>query len=277
MSIFQLNFNNQNKIDVALDRIKTFEPSEGYYLAFSGGKDSIVCKSLCEMSGVKHDTHFSITTVDPPELIKYIRKFHPDTIFEKPKKSIRQLIIDKQMPPTRLARYCCEYLKENGGIGRFVVTGVRWSESNKRKQKHVIQLNRTTSKKKQDKQAEFYSLDNHDQHKMLENCFTKQKKTLNPIIDWSDLEVWEFIRHYNLPYPCLYDEGFKRIGCVGCPMSSNKKQELDRYPAIKQIYLNAFAKMLEVNKKRKLNNPEKNYRSQDWKTAEEVMNWWLSN
>ena len=65
----QLNFEGKNKIEVAIDRIKHFEPSEGYYLAFSGGKDSIVCKELLNMAGVKYDAHYNHTTVDPPELI----------------------------------------------------------------------------------------------------------------------------------------------------------------------------------------------------------------
>lgn len=34
------------KVKASIERIKAFEPEEGYYLAFSGGKDSVVCKVL---------------------------------------------------------------------------------------------------------------------------------------------------------------------------------------------------------------------------------------
>ena len=95
------------------------------------------------------------------------------------------------------------------------------------------------------------------------------KKILNPIIDWANEEVWEFIKDYNVPYCELYDKGFKRIGCIGCPMSTRAKQELDAYPKIKKRYLIAFDRMLEVRREEGLKTT--------WKTVEEVMDWWLGN
>lgn len=111
------------------------------------------------------------------------------------------------------------------------------------------------------------STDNVADAPMFKFCHNYHKKILNPIIDWTDEEVWELIREYNVPYCKLYDKGFKRIGCVGCPMSTRAKQELESYPKIKKLYLKAFEKMLEARHKEGLKT--------DWKTAEEVMNWWL--
>ena len=72
-------FNGEiNKVNLSIKRLKEFEPKEGYYLAFSGGKDSIVIKKLAEIAGVRFDSHYNNTTIDPPELIYFIRKFHPD-------------------------------------------------------------------------------------------------------------------------------------------------------------------------------------------------------
>lgn len=139
MSIHQLNLYGKDKVEVAIDRFKTFEPPEGYYLAFSGGKDSVVIKALADMSGVKYDAHYNVTSVDPPELIKFIRTHHTDVAFEYPKDkdgnrvTMWNLIPKKKMPPTRLVRYCCQVLKEGGGDGRFTVTGVRWAESRRRR------------------------------------------------------------------------------------------------------------------------------------------------
>lgn len=56
-----------DKVKVAIERIKAFEPAEGYWLAYGGGKDSVVCKALCDMAGVKYQAHYSCTSVDPPE------------------------------------------------------------------------------------------------------------------------------------------------------------------------------------------------------------------
>ena len=103
-----------NLVENAISILQHFEPEEGFYLAFSGGKDSVVCKKLLDMSGCKYDAHYNPTTVDPPELMQFIRKEYPDVIWERPKKSMRTLIIENKMPPTGIMRYCCEELKEGG-------------------------------------------------------------------------------------------------------------------------------------------------------------------
>ena len=112
-------------------------------------------------------------------------------------------------------------------------------------------------------------LDNIENRRMVEMCYKTHTTTINPIIDWSNDEVWEFIKEYKVPYCCLYDEGFKRIGCIGCPMGSVKQRqyELDRYPKYKALYLKAFEKLLEqLDDKSKITS---------WDTAEDVMNWWV--
>lgn len=78
-------------------------------------------------------------------------------------------------------------------------------------------------------------------------CYRTHTTMINPIIDWTDEEVWEFIREYKIAYCCLYDEGFKRLGCIGCPMGSVKQRqyEFERYPKYKNLYLLAFEKMIE--------------------------------
>lgn len=138
------------KIKKSIERLKAFEPPEGYYLAFSGGKDSVTCKALLDMAGCKYHGVYRITSVDPPELVRFIKEKHPDVKRVAPRYSntIRDekmrgkvitmwnLIPMKLMPPTRVVRYCCHALKEDGGAGEMVVTGVRWAESTKRAQNH---------------------------------------------------------------------------------------------------------------------------------------------
>ena len=79
----------RDKVKLTIDRIKTFAPDEGYFVAFSGGKDSVVIKVLCELAGVPYEAHYSVTTVDPPELVRFIRKAYPDVIFDRPEMSMR--------------------------------------------------------------------------------------------------------------------------------------------------------------------------------------------
>lgn len=239
----------EDKIDRALRRLRVNEPeSEPYYGATSGGKDSIVIMKLAEMAGVNVEWYCNLTTVDPPELLKFIRKYHPEVKFNKPKMNMWQLIVKKRMPPTRKVRYCCEYLKEHGGEDRLaVITGVRRSESSKRSNRQSVE------------------------------CFSKQtdsgkiiKNIVNPIIDWSNNDVWSFIRYHNLPYCSLYDEGFKRLGCVGCPMAGKNgmEKEFKRWPHFKRLYIKAFGKMLDSRLKDDLLTK--------WTSKEAVFDWWIN-
>lgn len=263
-----------SKIENSIRWLKSFEPPEGYFLAFSGGKDSCVLKALADMAGVKYDAHYSVTSVDPPELIRFIREHHPDVSFDFPREdpddpdslviTMWNLIPRKSMPPTRIARYCCEVLKESAGDGRVTLTGVRWDESVRRKNRQGL-INISASKK-----HIILNNDNDEAREMVENCYKRSATLVNPIIDWTDSDVWEFIRAYNIPYCKLYDDGYKRLGCIGCPINpESARGELDRYPKYKQNYLKAFARMLEERKKKGLEI--KAY----WSTPEKVMDWWL--
>lgn len=230
----------RQSIESSIELLRMMEPEDGYYLAFSGGKDSVALYRLAEMSGVKFDAHYHITTVDPPELVKFIRDGYPTVLREQPKTSMWKLIPQKLMPPTRLARYCCKEFKEGRGEGRVVLMGVRSAESPRRKKSW----------------------------KLINPCKTKGTIKINPILTWTDNEVWEFIRSENLPYCSLYDQGFKRLGCVGCPMNYHRAEELERYPKYKGAYLRAFDAMLKERERRGLTTK--------WQTAEEVMEWWIS-
>lgn len=279
--IEQLNIYGKDKVEVAIERFKTFEPPEGYYLAFSGGKDSVVIKALADMAGVKYDAHYSHTSIDPPELIRFIKDKHPDVIIEFPRDkdgkriTMWNLIPKKKMPPTRIVRYCCEKLKESSGDGRFTVTGVRWEESVRRKKNQgiVTIYGRDNDLNKNKNFTEtragggvVLANDNDESRKMIDTCYKRKKTVLNPIIDWTTEEVWEFIRKYNIPYCELYDKGYKRLGCIGCPMSSKRKEELEKYPKYKKAYLSAFGRMIEERKKENL--------KKEFETPEEVMKWW---
>ena len=116
--------------------------------------------------------------------------------------------------------------------------------------------------------------DNDDARRVLETCYAKQKKMVNPIVDWEDADIWEFIRVENVPYCGLYDCGFKRLGCIGCQMASkHRKVQFERWPRYKQLYLNAFDRMQEARVAAgklpflgdKLENP----------TAQDVFDWWM--
>jgi phosphoadenosine phosphosulfate reductase len=229
-------------VDLAIARMREFEPPEGYYLAFSGGKDSLCLKVLADLAGVKYDAHYSLTTVDPPELVRYIREHHPDVAVDRPPLSMWELILKQRSAPTRRQRFCCEDLKETGGVGRMVLTGIRAEESSRRAGRP-----------------------------MVEACYKSRKHFLHAIIDWTAGDVWSFIRERNLPYCQLYDEGFRRVGCIMCPCKSSEERRTDavRWPKYYQAYLRAFDRLVVLRRERNM--------SYNWDSGQALMDWWLSN
>jgi phosphoadenosine phosphosulfate reductase len=265
------------KIEKAVERVRDayrFSQQLGMgklYVAFSGGKDSVCLHRVVEMAAEKDgvpfleyaEIHYHVTGIDPPELVYFIRKQYPHVHRDLYKKSMWQLIVEKKIPPTRQMRYCCKELKEGGGEGRFTLTGVRWAESTQRKSRGEFEeIGKTKA------EGKILFNDNDEDRRQLEHCIPKRKYVVNPIIDFTDEDVWEFIRKETIPYCPLYDEGFKRIGCIGCPMGGGKQQkkQFDRWPKFYQAYIRAFNRMIEERKK--------SGKEVVWQTGEEVMEWW---
>lgn len=240
-------FGERDRVAIAIERIKQHCPAEGLYVAFSGGKDSMVILDLVRAAGVKYDAHFNKTTVDPPELLQFIRQHYPEVEWHRPKMSMFQLIRHKRMPPTRRMRYCCSILKERGGKGRIIVTGIRAEESIRRSHRLVF-----------------------------EQCFkTRMKHYLNPIIDWSEEDVWEYIHRRKLPYCCLYDQGYTRIGCIMCPMigPEGMAKNARRWPKFAKLYYRAFEAAVAA---RKEHGDVYAGKHKHWNTAEQMWDWWMS-
>lgn len=195
--------------DLSIMRLKEFEPPEGYYLAFSGGKDSTVLYHLAKEAGVKFDAHYMAGGIDPPELVRHIQKYYPDVQFHRPEESFWKMVV-KHGLPTRRFRWCCKEIKEGGGAGRFCLTGIRSDESGSRSKRHMVEL-----------------------------CIPQSKRMLHPIIDWNVSEIWEYINGNSIPYCQLYDEGWERIGCVLCPMNRQRETEAKRWPKIAMAWRHA--------------------------------------
>ena len=263
-------FEIEKKIKGAVELLKMCEAAAlamnpaGYYLAFSGGKDSLVIYHLAKMAGVRFKAHYHLTTVDPPELVHFIRRNYPDVIIDYPPITMWNLIIKKQLPPYRNARYCCSVLKETGGEGRFVITGVRWQESRKRESRGAVEV---LGSRKPDL---ILNNNNEESRRIIENCQMKGKRLINPISSWTENEVWLFIYSQKIAYCELYDCGFRRLGCIGCPLASikNREWEFKRYPKYREAYIRTFDQMVEV--RRAAGKSDGN-----WNSGEAVFNWWM--
>lgn len=269
-----------DKEQIAIARLKEAAlMSETYYqkpliVTTSGGKDSDVCVRLALAAGIDFEVQHNHTTADAHETVYHVRntfrrledkgiactvnmptyKGQPVTMWT--------LIPQKLMPPTRLVRYCCSILKEGGGAGRMITTGVRWAESAARKKNRgIYEAGKTL----------ILNNDNDDTRRLFENCRLQAKRVCNPIIDWSDQDVWDYIEAERIETNPLYKCGFDRVGCVGCPMAGKKGREFEfaRYPTYQRAYIRAFVRMLDERRKRGM--------PCDWQTGTDVFHWWMED
>ena len=246
------------KVDKAIAVLRHYEgdalkrdPANGYWLGDSYGKDSAACRRLCQMAGVRFCGRHNLTTVDAPELIRFGRKHHPDTVELRPDEPmlVRLPKHARGMPTRRLA-WCCEQYKHRSiKNGEVAVLGIRHAESKAR----VKRWKQWTP-------------------------FDGGKRwVVNPILFWSDDELWEFINSEKVPYCPLYDEGFTRLGCVGCPKSSNQRKEFARWPGFERAWRRACDRWWENwHDKPKRDGTPRWFVKRGITSADEYWAWWMN-
>lgn len=243
---------------------------KGYYLAFSGGKDSQALYHLAKMADVKFEAHYAITTLDPPELVRFIRTNYPDVICDRPDLTFWKLCIKKRALPTMNMRFCCAVLKETKGAGTVTLTGVRQKESSRRAKRKEAET--VTSRQHNKFSGTYEQLDQFTRTKENEgiSCVNgKDKIVINPLIEWTEADVWYFLDNViKVPHCKLYDQGWTRLGCLFCPMASKKDiiRQSKLYPKYKKALLRTIHQL-------RLNGYMQNYKEL---TDEEVYQWWIS-
>lgn len=199
------------------------------------------------MAGVRVEWHYHNTTIDPPELVYFIKRFHPDVIRDRSRYGNFFKRAETRSFPARVARWCCKEYKEVRFPGRIMIVGIRVAESPRRAA-------------------------------LWKTCFSNHggQDYLTPIRLWPDQAVWEFIRERHLPYCELYDQGFDRLGCVGCPMAGkeNRQREFDRWPKYREKWERLFRRLWE--KKAGTIGPSGRewFGSRNFDSWEDLFQWW---
>lgn len=252
----------QEKINYAIKLLRHYEPlaiklnQEGYFLAFSGGKDSQLLYLLAKLAKVRFRAYFSNTTNENPDNIRFIREKYPDVQFLHPEKNFYKLISEKGLP-TISKRYCCSVLKENVGGGYVVLTGERREES-KRRAQYTAVSHQSRNKKRNREIKDFEEI----KHECIKG---KDKMRLRTLLEFTEKEVFAILEQYAIPRnPCY--ENHSRIGCIFCPFSKKEeiKEYCERFPRAKKTLLNSLQIYLDKNDSNLLNN------------AEEYFEWWLT-
>ena len=234
-----------------------YDAENGYYLAFSGGKDSQALFHMAQLAGGKFRGHMNLTSVDPPEVIRFVKKNYPEVELIKPSKSIFQIAVEKQILPTMRVRWCCAEYKETAGAGKVTLIGIRKAESSRRAKRNEVEINnrkfsgnldgldeyrqeQKAKRARRKSKEQGVNITNADEEQTLGCIHGKESLLISPIIYWTEKDVWEFLNNVvKVPHCSLYDEGWHRIGCIGCPMSSakQKRSENERYPHIKRNWI----------------------------------------
>lgn len=249
------------KVKKAIDRIREFSTQNSWWprivVAYSGGKDSDCILELAKRSGIKFQAVMNLTSVDMPPLVYYVRKSHPEVKIIPPSITMFQLIPKMAMMPLRNKRFCCKYLKERRIICELLIDGVRWDESDPRAKRQMFEAAR------------------NDHGRMF---------FLHAIIDWTEDDVWRFLKDNHLPYCSLYDGytrngctvKFKRCGCVGCPFAGKmREKQFQLWPEYKRGYIKAAQAMIDRRNERIAQGLTKAPPFDPWQTGEEVFDWWM--
>lgn len=276
-----------DKVDIAVKRLReAAEMSQALYekpllVTYSGGKDSDTVLRLAQIAKIPFEVQHSHTTADAPETVYHVRdKFRELELAgikceidyhiqpDGTRTTMWNLIQRKLTPPTRCIRYCCAELKEGGGKDRMITTGIRWDESTARKRRGALEI---ISKRKE--KSVYLNNDNDEDRRLFETCTMKGKRVANPIIDWETSDVMDFLTEEKVKLCSLYSEGWKRVGCIGCPMAGKQRYtEFARYPTYKKAYIRAFDKMMEMRRLRGM--------LRGWNMGEtgvDVFHWWMED
>lgn len=255
----------QQKINTAYERFRwAAKEAERLFdmplvVRYSGGKDSDVILQLAKESGVPFRVTHNLTTADPPDNVYYIRgvfrKLREEGIdcrINYPKRSLWRIMRETLVIPLRIMRVCCAELKERKmPDAPYIVTGVRWAESAGRRAKSGIAMVYTASDRTaRPAKGGLLTTDDASSRRLFEQCAMRGVRVLNPIIDWSDDDVWSYLRDRGIEGNPLYKEGWTRIGCVGCPLAGRRARELAfaRYPKLYKAWHDAVAYVIAKRK-----------------------------
>ena len=275
------------------------EMSRHYYqkpliVCYSGGKDSDVLLDIAKkcLKPSEFEVLNAHTTVDAPDTVYHIREVFKEceaigiktTIrmptFKGQPTSMWKLIVEKSMPPTRTVRYCCAVLKEASTPNRMAAVGVREDESVGRRGREAFAVRgqrkgdgifKSTPHTYAMFKLDMYGGEDAYQCEIIKACKNHKDTIVNPIYRFTNSDIWDYVERFNIKMNPLYAKGYKRVGCIGCPLggANHMRREFADFPKYKENYIKAFDRMVE---KRRADGKE----NTTFTDGQSVMTWWLN-
>ena len=234
----------------AINRIVKFSKiaeTLGYEVAvgFSGGKDSQVVYDLCKRSGIQFKAYFN-HSFESCTTLQFIREHYPNVIWRRDHNFgfIENIWKNhSSILPTAEISYCCKDFKHNPKyVDKASIVGVRRAESIGRKKRKVFEgRNKTVIKNNRALFTEYFS----------DECIGSGAGSviqLKPIVDWSNDEVWNYVKSHHLPVNPEYNRS-KRVGCLICPKADMTKNyiALLEHPKFIDAFIKAREKRADID------------------------------
>jgi phosphoadenosine phosphosulfate reductase len=238
----------KNKEEETINFIKeAVQDCSRTFVLFGGGKDSTVVAMLAKKALGNVPLLFVDTTLEFPETYRFVEEFSRTYNFPLIKDAHGKYYRAKQSffklckklgPPSIYYRWCCHVFKEqpvrcfindylNDPTDAAFLTGIRRGESRRR--------------------SNYLSI---ERGKKIVG-----QKLIQPINNWSDLEVWLYILWKGIKINKLYELGHTRVGCWPCPCTPPL---MDFMRQLTHAFLwTKFEKLL-------LSYAAENYRSREW-------------
>jgi 3'-phosphoadenosine 5'-phosphosulfate sulfotransferase (PAPS reductase)/FAD synthetase len=264
------------KIAMSLSRIRQWYYDWGgeVYVSFSGGMDSTVLLHLVrtefpDVLGVCVDSGLLY-----PEIRAHVKAVE-NTIVVRPDKTFRQVIDEYGYPiiSKRVAQYIHEVktAKGNTATRKLRLTGIRsdgtfsklgmiprkWQflcdAPFKISDKCCYWIKKRPLKRIAQEYGKPFVGTRADEGSQREltylqygcNAYDTKHPRSTPIAFWTDEDIWEYVRVFDVPYSKVYDMGYTRTGCMFCMFGVHLEKEPNRFQMMMETHPRQYKYCIE--------------------------------
>lgn len=215
-------------------------------VSFSGGKDSTVLLHIARQVAPRIDAVFSNTGLEYPEIVEFVKSFNNVQIV-RPKYSFLE-VVQKYGYPV-VSKRMAQYIGEVQRTKSEKLKALRLSGTPQQRVSQKWQFLINAQFKISDKYCKYLKKDPldavgdcpivgtmaEDSNQRLEmyyrhscNAFDLTRPRSAPLSFWTEADIWEYLKTFNIPYSKIYDMGYERTGCMFC-MFGLHLEKTDRF------------------------------------------------